>query len=390
MSRRLPGAVTLVIAVAAGVLAAPVHATPARTASLAGHPFMPDDTDVLRFPSTALRSAGLLTLSHGDDVGPLGEVGALIGETFVGGVFLGTSGGAADLARRADVFAGSGIVVPPRLADVVLAYTPHPGQTVGLSAGMSHSLTRNSNADAGDNGVLAASFGIALGHSYDGPLGSVADTSIGLDFSYFRRTQRFEVTHEAPIIAAFDLRHRSLWTLAPRWQIGSNVRLRRDDLSLQMPAAERSASGQAWTVDAEVGPRLQPTERVTLAMSARFASTWWDVDGFDAPPQTGDQGSESTTTFPGFRVAAEARLTDWAVARMGFVGGLVAVRTDDGDGNEATVMGRQLAWTTGLGLQWENLHLDGRLQAALLKEGPDAVGGQAPGLFSTVSVSYAF
>ena len=75
---------------------------------------------------------------------------------------------------------------------------------------------------------------------------------------------------------------------------------------------------------------------------------------------------------------------------MGFVGGLVAVRTDDGDGDEAALIGRELAWTTGLGLQWENLHLDGRLQAALLRSGPDAVGGQAPGLFSTVSVSYAF
>ena len=181
------------------------------------------------------------------------------------------------------MYVDSGIVVPPRLADVVIAYTPYPGQTVGMSAGMSHSLTRNSNADAGDNGVLAASFGLTFGHSYDGPLGSIADTSIGLDFSYFRRTQRFEVTHEAPIVIAFDLRHRSLWTLAPRWQIGANVRLRRDDLGLQMPAAARSATGRAWTVDAEVGPRLQPSERVTLALSARFASTLWEVDGFDSP-----------------------------------------------------------------------------------------------------------
>ena len=381
-------------AVAVAVLwtlaATPAHATPARAAALAGHPFMPDDTDVLPFPSTALRSAGLLTVSHGDDVGPLGEVGALLGETFVAGVFLGSSAGAGDLARRAEVYPGAGIVAPARMADVVVAWTPYPGQTIGLTAGMSHSLTRNSNADAGDNGVLAASFGLAIGHSYDGPLGSVADTSIGLDFSYFRRTQRFEVTHEAPIVAAFDLRHRSLWTVAPRWQLGGSFRLRRDDLGLEMPAAARTASGQAWNIDVEVGPRLQPSERVTLALSARFASSWWEVTGFDAPPQIGDQGGESVTTLPGFRAAAEARLTDWALARMGFVGGHVAVRSDDGDGNEAAVMARQLSWTTGLGLQWENLHIDGRLQAALLREGPDAVGGQAPGLFTTVSVSYAF
>ena len=380
----------LIAASAILLVPATTQATPARAASLANHPFMPDDTDVLAFPSTAPRSAGLLTVSHGDDVGPLGEVGVLLGETFVGGVFLGTSGGAGDLARRADVYADSGIIVPARLADIVLAWTPYPGQTLGLTAGISHALTRNSNAEAGDNGLLAASFGMALGHSYDGPLGSVADTAVGLDFSYFRRTQRFEVTHEAPIVAALDVRHRSLWTVAPRWQIGGSFRLRRDDLGLEMPASARTASGQAWTVDVEVGPRLQPSERVTVALSARFASSWWEISGFDAPPQIGDQGGESTTVLPGFRLAAEARLTSWAMARLGFVGGQRTIRADDGDGNEAAVIGRELAWTTGVGLEYENLQVDGRLQAALLKEGPDAVGGQAPGLFTTISVSYAF
>ena len=387
-----PRLLALGLSIAGSVMLPPTvsQATPARAAALANHPLMPDDTDVLPFPSTALRSAGLLTISHGDDVGPLGEVGVLLGESLVAGVFLGASGGAADLARRAEIYPAAGIVPPGRLADLVLAWTPYPGQTLGITAGMSHSLTRNSNADAGDNGVLAASFGLALGHSFDGPLGDVADTSIGFDFSYFRRTQRFEVTHEAPIVAAFDLRHRSLWTVAPRWQIGGSLRIRRDDLGLAMPAAGHEATGQAWNVDVEIGPRLQPTERVTVALSARFASTWWDITELDAPPESGDQGGASTTLLPGFRAAAEARLTRWALARVGFVGGQVAVRTADGDGNEAAVMGRQLAWTTGLGLRWENLHLDGRLQAALLKEGPDAVGGQAPGLFGTVSVSYVF
>jgi hypothetical protein len=280
--------------------------------------------------------------------------------------------------------------VPDRIAEIVVAMTPHPGQAIGLTVGASHALTRNTNTAAGDNGTLATSFGVTLGHSYDGPRGSVADTSIGLDLSYFRRTQRFEVTHEAPIVAAFDLRHRSLWTVAPRWQVGGSFRLRRDDLGLEMPAAGRSASGQAWIVDVEIGPRLQPSEKVTIALSARFASTWWDIEGFDSPPVSGDQGGEVNTVLPGFRVAAEARLTDWATARIGFVGGRFSRSSDDGDDSGSAVMGRQLAWTTGLGLSWENLRLDGRLQAALLKEGPDAVGGQAPGMFTTVSVSYAF
>ncbi len=383
---------TLLAPLAIAVALAPARGegAPGRAAALADHPLMPDDSDVGAFPSAALRNSGLLVLSHGDDVGSQGEVGVLLGDRVVGGVFLGRSDGAGDLARRAEVFPGAEIVVPDRIADLVLAFTPIPGQALGLSLGASHALIRTTNGEAGDNGDLATSFGLSLSHSYDGPTGALADTSAGIDVSYFRRTRRFEVTHETPVVAAFDLRHRSLWPVAPRWQVGGSLRLRGDDLGLDMPAAARSARGKAWLFDIEVGPRVRPSERVTLAVSLRFASSWWTVDRLDSPPRRPDQGGLSTSIFPGFRAAAEAHLSDWATARVGFVGGRFARTSETGEGSSATVMDRQLAWTAGLGLTWENLRIDGRLQAALLQDGPDALGGTAPGLFHTISVSYVF
>jgi len=378
----------LVAALVAFPLAA--GATEARRSALASSPLFPDDTDVFAFPSATPVHAGLLVVSDGGGAAaPLGA-GVLLGDRISGGLFVGRGVGASDLARRAEIYPDAALVVPERILDALLAVRIGLGHTAGLGVGVAHELERSTNDDAGDNGVVAGSVSFTLSHSYEALTGSRSDSAFSLDLSYFRRTERFEVQHQVPVSPAISLRHRSLWALAQRWYIGVAAGLRRDDLSLSMPAAHRSADGSGWDLDLEAGPRFQATETVALGLSLLLAHGWWDVTGMDSPPLRADQGGASESKLPGLRAAVEARPLPWLDVRFGIVGGRWSRAADDGAGNSADSMGAEFAWTSGIGLRLGDLRLDGVLTTALLRDGPDLVGGTAPGLFSTVSASYAF
>ena len=376
----------------AALAAAPgaATATEARRGALASSPLFADDTDVFSFPSMAPLWAGLLVASQaGPGRTSLGG-GVLIGDRVAGGVFVGRGGGADDLARRARVYPDADIVVPDRLLDALLAVQIGLGHTAGLGVGIAHTFDRTTNADAGDNGVVAGGVDVTLSHSFEALDGGRADSSFSLGLSYFRRTERFEVVQQVPVSPTLTVRHRSLWAVAGQWSVGVAAGLRREDLSLSMPAAHRSAEGAAWDLDLEVGPRYQPSEHVALGLSLWLARSSWSVPGLDSPPRRPDQGGETRWTLPGVRAAVEARPLPWLELRLGLAGGRWSVEASDGAGNTADLMGSEVSWTSGIGLLLSDFRLDGVLTQGILQDGPDLVGGTAPGLFSTVSVSYVF
>ncbi len=375
----------LILAVVA--LPGTARGTDARAAALARSPLFPDDSDVLSFPSAVPGHSGLLVVDNSQSSA---GAGVLLGDRIAGGVFLGRREGADDLAWRAAVYPEADIVVPERILDALLAVRLGLGHTAGIGVGLSHDFERTTNRDAGDNGMLAGSVGLVASHSWESLAGGRTDSAVALDFSYFRRTGRFEVQQQIPVTPAVSLRHRSLWSVGGRWLVGVAGSMRRDDLTMMMPAAHRSSHGSHWDLQFEAGPYYQATETVGVGLSLFVHRSSWAVDALQSPPAREDQGGEVEAVLPGVRAALEAQPLPWLSVRMGLQGGRVTQYAEDGAGNSADTMGADFSWVTGVGLELEGLRLDGVLTAGLLRDGPSVLGGTAPGLFTAMSAAYAF
>jgi len=364
-------------------------ATEARSEALAGSPFLFDDTDVFRFPSALPRHAGLVVVSDGlaTGLGPHG--GVILGDQLAFGLFVGRRSGGRALDLRNEVLDGPQLPIPEKIVDLLVAYRVDAAHTAGLSIGVSHGLDRSTNRDAGDNGTVTASVELMVGHSWDSPQGHL-DSAFGLEFPYYRSTERFEVLAEVPVDPSFTLSHRSFWSLGGRVQAAVSAGLRRDDLDITLPAAGRSATGSVWWMELEAGPRILVSSQVTLAVSAVLSREARTVDDLDSPPRRSSQGETVITRVPGFRVALEGRPTTWLDVRFGLLGGRLQRTTEDGAGNSAATSESSAAWTTGVGLRLGDLRLDGILTREVLREGPNFVGGTTPGLFTSFAASYIF
>ena len=48
------------------------------------------------------------------------------------------------------------------------------------------------------------------------------------------------------------------------------------------------------------------------------------------------------------------------------------------------------SWAAGLGIIYKGFRLDGSFETPLFTQGPNFIGGKAPGLFAIISLSYAW
>ncbi|HNX00870.1 MAG TPA: hypothetical protein PLE74_04165 [Candidatus Cloacimonadota bacterium] len=105
--------------------------------------------------------------------------------------------------------------------------------------------------------------------------------------------------------------------------------------------------------------------------------------------------SSTDLIIPEYKVGLEAQVLPWLVLRAGATETytMYSVKEDDSDGTEVENGSEYYSnfnSQVGMGMKFKNLTLDTVLNKQFLFDGPDAVGGTAPGFNSKLSLGYKF
>ena len=158
--------------------------------------------------------------------------------------------------------------------------------------------------------------------------------------------------------------------------------------------------GSAFGLFGGVGPVFTIDEESVIAGYAVLGHTRstapYDIDDEDEL-----RSFARSTILPGLHVAADIQLLDWLYFRTGaqyHYGFETSAQEVDNEGVEnanndlprSTDRFNGFGWRAGLGIQVNNFTLDGAFQAGFLTNGPDFLGGNGNGMFTSVAAGYTW
>ena len=386
------------LAVAAALSPAVAQATTARALSLRTHFAFADDTDVFRFPSAAPPHGDLATVDFTPSAQD-GNAGVLWGKTLTLGVHVNRPAAFDDVAEIDALYDGVDAPQVRKIVDLILAGRLTEQHLFGLSLGPSFGMdTIDADIPGDDRGRLstgsrAFQLDVGLGHSF---LGEVItnDASVALSFHSIEQQANGETIAESGGAPSFALRDRLIWQLSQDRAVGAEVLIGRRSYNVDLPG-DPSSNGRygRWLLQLDAGPRFALAQDVTLATALRM--TFEQITGTtrDGSADPEDGPGALSLGFPGAVFAIEARvLRRWHLrAGADYLFRYQAFETPVGfdlDPTQTRSTGTQFSWSLGLGYERSGFSLDALLASALVLNGPDFLGGTAPGMFASLSGGY--
>jgi len=357
-------------------------ATPARSQALLGNPLIEDDTDLFTLP--ALTAAyGRSALLHIGAGGPMAGVSYGQNGRWQLGAFHNSTVAYNDLARTA-ANVGVPLLQAPSIVNLFAGSPIDDGSAIGFALNTSLGFQRAVPTGSGLSYQLAAEIELIFGYSTRSDTRH-SDSAIAI--SYHRYMQRVypNLAADTPGVPSFALRHRSIWMGDNGVDLGVYVEAaRRDESFRQRVPIPSTATLARYFVNAGIGPRIRIADIAIIAPGVELG-----VNTVGGAIDTTGLG-ETLITVPRLRASIEVFPFPWLAVRAGATKSvqLQFSRLQSGDEFDASASG--FVWTTGLGAKAGNFQVDATLSNALLLNGPQFVGGGAPGLFGSMSARYHF
>lgn len=403
-------AVLLALGASIGItgFAGDAHAQSARSTSLAQNQLILDRTDVLTFPQLSVEYTNLLALDYGA-FAQAGSGLALLGnERLAFGIGIAQGNVLGDRVTTpinthpnlggVDNLLGAGYPTPHTIVDLFFGMDIGSGffgahLAIG-HGGDSFTPTIDSNLDDNSNGqtFVRADVGFSLQGNFR------LDTALRLMFNSADNTRDGDTVRDGSVFQA-GVNARAYTPLAAGIDLGLlgdiQVTTGGNTTYRDSPLDDIESSATNFSIAAGAGPVYTIDGVTTLAGYGILGL----VTNSNDPDENTDNDASSSyhLILPGVAVAADIHLTDWLYFRTGaqylFMINSETEEQNTNTANDDTITrdrNSAFGWSAGLGLKVGNFALDGTLQHGFLTSGPNFIGGQAPGLFSMVSASYAF
>ncbi len=367
-------------------------ASESRMNSLCGSPLVMDMTDIADFPGllTIYGNAGFVTVKP---LAPTGNAGLLVGINDIAfGVWVLRDPRFDDIATADAVFDmgnSAGVVIPDvhNVADLFFGMSNGFGLRASVGAGL-ESVDAVDDGDVDSTGASALSIEVQPGFTlltddYQGDFG------LGVTVNHYAISIGGDDVYTGRLIPSVLLRHRSTignFAQPVNWVV--DFLLTRRSYSVRHnPSNDKGTVGD-WLTTLMVGPRLNLPGNftVTAGLSAQFEARGGKLDGDRTPRRFG-------IGTPGLMLAAELLVREILAIRAGVDYGVYwgTVRIYDADDDlvgKLRLMGQRFNWSAGLGLRLRAFEIDGTLSQQLILDGPDMIGGRAPGFLGMLSATY--
>jgi hypothetical protein len=343
-----------------------------------------DDTDLFLFPALTAHYGNSASLH----VGAGGtQAGFILGNDLKVGAFHNPTIVYNDLAQIASE-TNQTILQPGRLPSVYLG--KKSGDSMfgfGINPAFSLRRTATPPNGAGISTVtqtLAFDVELLGGFSTRGE-SMQSDTALAVGFHRYQQNVVPTRIAEVPFVPSAALRHRTIWKSSETfgWGLFGEV-ARRDESFTQREPFTSEASLARYVLQVGTGAVYRPVPIVTVAPTLEL----------DAVELTGSVDRArlgfARLTIPRFRVAAELMPNSWFVVRAGVLKSFILNFARPASGGQVDTDTSTFSWSTGLGVRLGGFELDATLSSAILTNGPQFIGGGAPGLFGGLSARYQF
>jgi hypothetical protein len=401
-------AIVLIFAVSTFVFAQPTRASEARAEAL-GSPLVEDDTDIVDFPGMLSAYSNMVFLNIAppmpDEDGEVsaddmdGSLGVAFGRDVSLGLWLHRESRWRDLDDTAELYEFS-VPLPTtyELLDVFFGIAGGFGVRASFAAGLESTERFNDDGKVVSTGATTFAADIQLGYSFDVD-GYHGDLGAGLTFSWFEIVESGLTIYQSQAAPSFLFRHRSV--IGPRKDLAGviDLLLTRRAYNVETVHEDKTETQEGkfgrWYFDATVGPRVRLPGNVTLWVGTHFFME--DLSGGIGKQ---DQPTLRSIGAPGVVGSLEVLLWDLLTVRAGanydvywLISIVDAPRGTDTDeiggiyaGNQE--MGQRFRWSTGLGLTLGGFQIDATVARNLYFEGPQFIGGGAPGFLGMLSAAY--
>jgi hypothetical protein len=384
------------------------RASEARAEAL-GNPLVEDDTDIVDFPGMLSAYSDMVFLNIAppmpDEDGEVdvdemdGSLGVAFGRGVSLGLWLHRESRWRDLDDTAELFEFSTpLPTTHELLDVLLGISGGFGIRQSFAAGLESTERFNEEGSVVSTGATTFSSDTQLGYSFDAD-GYHGDLGAGLTFTWFEILESGFTKYKSQAAPSFLFRHRSVF--GPRRDLSGvvDLLLTRRAYTVETVDADKSevqeGSFGRWYTEITAGPRLRLPGNVTLWVGTRFFLE--DLSGVIGRQ---DQPTLRSIGVPGVVGALEVKLWDLLTLRAGanydvywlisIVDAPIGTDTTEIDGVYAGQqdMGQRFRWSTGLGLTLGGFQIDATVARNLYFEGPQFIGGGAPGFLGMLSAAY--
>ncbi|MBW2275846.1 MAG: hypothetical protein JRF63_00050 [Deltaproteobacteria bacterium] len=400
--------VPLAIMIAALLVASPTRASEARAEAL-GSPLVEDDTDIVDFPGMLAAYSNMVFLNlrppmptedgEVDAEEMDGSLGVAFGRDVSLGIWLHRKSRWRDLEDTAELFEFS-TPMPTTydLLDVFFGIAGGFGARISFAAGLQSDEQFNEDGKVVSTGATTFASDIQLGYSFDVD-GYHGDLGAGLTFSWFEILESGYTKYQSRAAPSFLFRHRSVF--GPRRDLSGviDLMLTRRAYTVETRDEDKSEVEQGdfgrWYAELTAGPRVRLPGNVTLWVGTRFFLE--DLSG-----TIGQQDQPTLRSYgaPGVVGSLEVLLWDLLTVRAGasydvywlisIVDAPYGTDSDEIGGIYAgkQEMGQRFRWSTGLGLTLGGFQVDATVARNLYFEGPQFIGGGAPGFLGMLSAAY--
>jgi len=398
----------LSLAAALILTAAPAGASEARAEAL-DSPLVEDDTDIVDFPGMLSAYSDMVFLNIAppmpDEDGEVaaddmdGSLGVAFGRNVALGLWLHRESRWRDLDDTAELFDFS-VPMPEtyELLDVFFGIAGGFGARLSFAAGLGSTERFNDDGKVVSTGSTSFATDVQLGYSFDVD-GYHGDLGAGMTFSWFEILQSGYTLYQSGGAPSFLFRHRSV--IGPRRDLAGvvDLLLTRRAYTVETVAADKTEIQEGdfgrWYTELTAGPRVRLPGNVTLWVGTRFF-----IEDLSGTIGKQDQPTLRSYGAPGVVGSLEVLLWDLLTLRAGasydvywLISIVDAPRGTDSDEISGVYAGRQemgqrFRWSTGLGLTLGGFQIDATVARNLYFEGPEFIGGGAPGFLGMLSAAY--
>lgn len=139
---------------------------------------------------------------------------------------------------------------------------------------------------------------------------------------------------------------------------------------------------------AGAGPVYKPNGRTNVAMYGTVELSRFSTE------DAASKDTETTLVIPGWHIATEVEIASWLQARAGLISRYAfdTSKTEPVGGTSAEDKANRLefGWTSGVGVQFGNFHVDGYFDPSVLTNATSVFGSQTNRLFGMLSAGLTF
>jgi hypothetical protein len=332
---------------------------------------------------------------RGDTVNNLAYAGTLFGDHDVLAL---TGGGAGILPGPWPRSGNAGLVSPLNWIDAIVALGD---SNLGfrLSIGLNSAGTENDNdGDVTTTSNSAFVANLVVGYGMRGDLDLDVSAEIGFASQSYEMTpvDGDPTTDSSTNIPSISILARGFSPLAKGVDLGFTGLIDFRSGSNEFKAGDNDPTGSSSSVigvKLGAGPVYTVEDKFIVAatMSAGVLLTSEDPNiNADAKD---DQSSDLLLLIPELKLSGEFYVTDWLLLRAGAVYGWAYISNTEETGKNSTNTTSGSAagfrWITGIGLDFDELQINGTLNPEFTLNGPNFIGG-GEGTFVLVNLAYNF